>query len=276
VLSELVLLGVPLDIPPGPTEVRVGAYRPTGQGFVQFVEASGVQFPVVSRTLVAAPSAPPATTRPMRWPATCASADRPTLIGLDYDLGIPDRMRVYTHWATSVAASVTLRSPAAAPATASLPAAGGCSTLIFDTNPANGLALELGGSVIALPDPRPGERYLPFADGITLTGARIRDDDASVTLDWLSSRALTADYKISARVSSGPGARHDGTPALGAIPTLKWIAGTRVSDFHPMPLLSEERYKGVGDVKIYDNFSQLPLPLLDPRYDRDGAPLFRE
>ena len=43
-----------------------------------------------------------------------------------------------------------------------------------------------------------------------------------------------------------------------------------------MPLRSEERFKAVGDVKVYDNFTQLPLPLLDPRYEREGAPLFRE
>jgi hypothetical protein len=271
--SQLIALGIPLDFGPGPLDIRVGAYRPANPGFVQYADASGAQFPIAARTRVVAPSAPPATTRPMRWPQSCASGDRPALIGLDYDLGIPGKMRVYTHWTTGVVASVTLRSPVAAPATASPPAADGCATLIFDTNPANGLTLDFGGSVLALPDPRPGERYLPFADGVTLTGARIRGDDASVTLDWLSGRALTADYKISARLSGG---RHDGTPALGAVPSLKWIAGTRVSDFHPMPLRSEERYRVEGDVKIYDNFSQLPLPVLDPRYERDGAPLFRE
>jgi hypothetical protein len=275
--SQLSTLGLPLDIAPGLLEIRAGAYRPTGQGFAQYADASGAQFPIAARTAVSAARIPPATTRPMRWPQSCAAGDRPTLIGLDYDLGLPGKMRVYTHWATDVAASVTLRSPVSVPATASLPDAGGCATLIFDTAPANGLALDVDGLALPLPDPRPGERYLPFADGVTLTGARIRDEDAAVTLDWLSARALTTDYKISARISiEGPRAQHDGTPGLGAIPTLKWIAGTRVSDFHPMPLLSEERYKGVGDVKIYDNFSQLPLPLLDPRYDRDGAPLFRE
>jgi len=276
VLSELVLLGVPLDIPPGPIEIRVGAYRPTGQGFVQFVDASGAQFPVASRTLVAAPSAPLATTRPMRWPQSCASGDRPALIGLDYDLGIPGKMRVYTHWATGVAASITLRSQVAAPATASLPAATGCTTLIFDTVPANGLGLDIDGIALPLPDPRPGERYLPFADGVTLTGARVEDDYASVSLYWLSGRALTTDYKVSARVEGGWSGQHDGTPALGAIPTLKWIAGTRVTDFHPMRLPPEERFMATGDVKVYDNFTQLPLPLLDPRYEREGAPLFRE
>ena len=110
---------------------------------------------------------------------------------------------------------------------------------------------------------------------MTLTGARIRDDDAAVTLDWLSGRALTTDYKISARIGSGPDGRHDGTPALGAIPTLKWIAGSRIEDVHILGAMTGAATLS-GDVKVYDNFSQLPLPLLDPRYERDGTPLFRE
>ena len=214
----------------------------------------------------------------MRWPQTCATGDRPTLIGLDYDLGIPGRMRVYSHWATGVAASVTLRSPAAAPAMASLPAAGGCATLVFDTAPANGLGLDVDGAAIPLPDPRPGERYLPFADGLTLTGARLerRAGGAIATLDWLAGSAVTTDYKISARVSGGGAfGQHDGTPALGAIPTLKWIAGSRVVDTHVLGAIPAATMLS-GDVKVYDNFSQLSLPLLDPRYERDGAPLFRE
>ena len=273
--SQLIALGLPLDIAPGLLDIRAGAYRPTGQGFVQYADAAGAQFPVVSRTAVSASSAPPATTRPMRWPQSCAASDRPTLIGLDYDLGIPGKMRVYTHWTTGVAASVTLRSPVAAPAMLALPATAGCATLIFDTAPANGLALDVDGIALALPDPRPGERYLPFADGVTLTGARIRDDDAAVTLDWLSGRALTTDYKISARIGSRPDGRHDGTPALGAIPTLKWIAGSRIEDVHILGAMTGAATLS-GDVKVYDNFSQLPLPLLDPRYERDGAPLFRK
>ena len=273
--SQLIALGLPLDFAPGLLDIRAGVYRPTGQGFVQYADAAGAQFPVVSRTAVSASSAPPATTRPMRWPQSCAASDRPTLIGLDYDLGIPGKMRVYTHWTTGVAASVTLRSPVAAPAMLALPATAGCATLIFDTAPANGLALDVDGIALALPDPRPGERYLPFADGVTLTGARIRDDDAAVTLDWLSGRALTTDYKISARIGSGPDGRHDGTPALGAIPTLKWIAGSRIEDVHILGAMTGAATLS-GDVKVYDNFSQLPLPLLDPRYERDGAPLFRK
>ncbi len=279
VLSELIMLGVPLDIPPGPIEIRVGAYRvlsDRSNRFSQFVDSAGAGFPVLLATSVAPALSAPATTRSMRWPQSCVAGDQPTLIGLDYDLGLPGKMRVYTHWAAGSSASVTLRSPVAPPAQATLPAATGCTTLVFDTAPANGLILEVDGVARPLPDPRPGERYLPFADGVTLTGARVEDDYASVSLYWLSGRALTTDYKVSARVEGGWSGQHDGTPALGAIPTLKWIAGTRVTDFHPMRLPPEERYIVTGDVKIYDNFSQLPLPLLDPRYERDGAPLFRE
>ena len=103
-----------------------------------------------------------------------------------------------------------------------------------------------------------------------------RAGDVVATLDWLAGRAVTTDYKVSVRASGGGAFRqHDGTPALGAIPTLKWIAGVRVADTHVLgPITGASMLS--GDVKIYDNFSQLLLPMLDPRYERDGAPLFRE
>jgi len=276
--TQLIALGLPLDIPPGPLDIRVGAYRATGQGFVQYADAVGAEFPIAARTAVSVASAAPATTRPMRWPQSCAAGDRPALIGLDYDLGLPGKMRIYTHWVTRSGASVTLRSPAAAPATIALPAANGCATLIFDTAPENGMILEVDGVVLQLPDPRPSERYVPFADGVTLTGAHLqrRGNEAAVGLDWLSGYPVTTDYKISVRVLGGGTFRqHDGVPGLGAIPTLKWIAGTRVADTHILgPIAGASTL--LGDIKIYNNFSQLPLPLLDPRYERDGAPLFRE
>ena len=55
-------------------------------------------------------------------------------------------------------------------------------------------------------------------------------------------------------------------PALGAIPTLKWIRGSRVMDRHPFDL---GEYAGDlrGTVVVYDSASQLPLPPLDERYE---------
>jgi hypothetical protein len=65
---------------------------------------------------------------------------------------------------------------------------------------------------------------------------------------------------------------HDLQPALGAIPTLKWIRGSRVTDPHPLlvPLDMD------GDViraslVVYDNFRGNVLPPMDGRMD--GVPL---
>ncbi len=276
--SQLISLGIPLDVAPGPQVIRAGAYRAAGSGFVVFHDAAGAEFPAVAGLQIDPPNLPPVTARPGRWPQSCAPGRTPELIGVDYDLGLPGKMRLYTHWTTEVAATLTLRSPAAPPAQAVLPAAGGCATVIFDTNPAKGLALDVGGRTLALPDPRPGERYVPFADGITLMSAGIqrRGDDAVATFDWQASQPVASDIKVSARVfGEGAFRQHDGTPALGAIPTLKWIAGTRVADVHYLGPIGNQAAL-LGDVKLYDNFTQLPLPALDPRYERDGVPFFRE
>jgi hypothetical protein len=83
---------------------------------------------------------------------------------------------------------------------------------------------------------------------------------------WLAVRPLTKDYVVSVRVEGdGLYRAHDGVPALGAIPTLKWIRGSMVTDRHPFML---ENYRGAlrGHVVVYDSVSQLTLPPLDERY----------
>jgi hypothetical protein len=58
---------------------------------------------------------------------------------------------------------------------------------------------------------------------------------------------------------------NDSIPALGAIPTLKWIAGTRVRDPHPLSV-SEEAGSGQevsGILLLYDAFTARLLPILD-------------
>ena len=56
---------------------------------------------------------------------------------------------------------------------------------------------------------------------------------------FLALRLLTRDYSVSmglARPDLGWEAKADGTPALGAIPTLKWVDGLAVADRRAVPL----------------------------------------
>lgn len=275
--SQLLALGLPLDLPTGPIHARVGAYRSAGGAISPYSSANGEAFPALAQTTVAPATLPNATTRPLRWPPDCRIASRAELISVDYDLGVPNRMRVYLGWSSPATATVTLRSPVAAPAGQTL-AAGGCAILIFDTAPANGLAVDVDGRTLALPDPRPGERFVPYAGGIALTGARIarRGSETAVTVDWLAGHPPGSDVKVSARLRGERAfGQHDGTPGLGALPTLKWMAGSRIADTHLIPLDGSASALS-GDVLLYDNFTQLPLPALDLRYDQAGLPLIRE
>ena len=59
----------------------------------------------------------------------------------------------------------------------------------------------------------------------------------------------------------------DGVPAMGAIPTLKWIAESKVQDPH---WLRVEQTALPGQsieplLRLYDAFSNRPLPILDER-----------
>ncbi len=85
-------------------------------------------------------------------------------------------------------------------------------------------------------------------------------------MHWLSLRPLVNDYIVSMRIEgNGLYRTHDGVPALGAVPTLKWIRDSRVTDRHPFEL-GEYRGPLRGSVVIYDSVNQLPLPPLDERY----------
>ena len=66
----------------------------------------------------------------------------------------------------------------------------------------------------------------------------------------------------------------DGTPALGAIPTFKWIAGSRVADLRILSLpLNATPGEASLYLGLYDAFSGTPLPLLDERFLEFGDAL---
>ena len=59
-----------------------------------------------------------------------------------------------------------------------------------------------------------------------------------------------------------------GVPAMGGIPTLKWIAGSQVYDPHRLTV-AETAVTGQTTgilLTLYDTFTNQPLPLLDERF----------
>ena len=124
-----------------------------------------------------------------------------------------------------------------------------------------------GARLLALPLPKPQstERYIPFADAMVLTGAETAERGGQLVLDlnWRSLRPLVGDYAISTRLLDVDGnvlGFHDTQPALGALPTLKWVVrGADILDTHPFALQESAPVK--ASVVVYERFRSSPLPV---------------
>ena len=86
-----------------------------------------------------------------------------------------------------------------------------------------------------------------------------------VDVRFLAARPIMQDETVSVAIV-GPNyqwqALSDGTPAGGAIPTLKWIAGSRVTDTHRL-LIPPGAAPGTASLSltVYDAFTQRILPV---------------
>ena len=89
-------------------------------------------------------------------------------------------------------------------------------------------------------------------------------------------RPLTSDDATSARLEDGEGHwldTHDCQPALGAVPTLKWIRGSRVVDRHllrvPEGSSGAAQASSVAATLVaYERFRMTPLPSMDERFSQ--------
>jgi hypothetical protein len=93
-----------------------------------------------------------------------------------------------------------------------------------------------------------------------------------VDVTLVALRPLTSDVSTSVRLMDGTGrwlATHDCQPALGAVPTLKWIRGSRVVDRHLLPL-GEDFTAGEVQATLvaYERFRMTSLPPMDGRFSQ--------
>jgi hypothetical protein len=277
-----------LHAPPGDYRLVVGAYSSAGR-----LTASDGSAALELRTVHLRASR----TRPVtRHPYIARFSGGLALIGVDYDVSDSGEVRTYLHWAGPGPESPLLLSGAndTILTQGSVPALkrGEYATLAFDRpSPATGLTvlgengprrwnLVFRGSA-PLPLPDSGEHYVPFGDALVLTGHSAPRGDlargAEVRLDlrFLGQRPLERDYVVSTALT---GLNPDGTwawrdsddtvPALGAIPTLKWIHGSSVVDPHRMTVpVDAPSVPVTASLVVYDHFTQRPLPSLDERLD---------
>lgn len=122
---------------------------------------------------------------------------------------------------------------------------------------------------------------VPLGDSIFFLGADLRPagpvhpgDSITVDLHFLAARPIVSDYAVKVDLI-GPSWRwhvqSDGTPVGGAIPTLKWIAGSRLTDRRTLtiPAGAAPGRAQLG-LAIYDSFTQQGLPILDPQLAAQG------
>ncbi|MEA3339985.1 MAG: hypothetical protein U9R15_08470, partial [Chloroflexota bacterium] len=303
-------LALPLypTLPPGRYRVTLGAYTVTGAGF-ETLPTDGGADAVALTELELAPLSPnsqfairnsqlaPFTLHPQ----SVSFADGPTLVGVDYDRSLPGALRVYLRWRGPVGEGTQARvwADGGVEATAPLPAIseGTYQTIALDLRGYAGGRLSLSwtdaqgqaqaaagrwgwpSQEIRLPTPAPDARFVPLGDEMAVIGATAHPvspgDVIAVDVTLIALRPLTSDDAVSVRLMDADGRwldRHDIQPALGAIPTLKWIRGSRVVDRHLLripedftggevqaALVAYERFRMTSLVPMDGRFSEVPL-----------------
>lgn len=189
-----------------------------------------------------------------------------TMIGYDWDDTVSGRRRLYLHWRS----------------------ADGFYSQTLDDAAIDSVNLPAFRGPWGIPKqfwqfPRPGTitNYVPLGDGIvwkgnSLDGKGLNPGESVVLSQMLnSSHPINKDYVVSVRlIGLEPDGIHwawwdlnDSIPAMGAIPTLKWVEGSAVRSPHRVVVSSDsETGQGLtGALILYDAFTNRPLPILDER-----------
>jgi len=240
----------------------------------------------------------PAETRPVtKHPRFVHFAGGPTLLGVDFEPREDGSVRTYLHWmGPGEATRVSLTGKEDALTTHVLVPkldAGQYATVAADRPGAASRLFALGREggrrwnlllrgAVRLPRISPGERYVPLGDAAVLTRAQgptgelLPGSEVDVRLRFHSQRPLLRDVIVSTSLtglqSDGTWAwraSHDTVPALGAVPTLKWIRGSTVLDPHRLEIPADATSVPVmGSLLLYDHFTQRSIPNLDAHLDR--------
>jgi hypothetical protein len=282
---ERLLLPIYPHVAAGAYALELEVYNSGASGFETWVLGQGQGKLSLGNVEVEAALASPVTLHPLDIPFD----DGPRLVGVDYERLVGGPLRVYLHWQGPVQAGTQID---VAGNVATLPAlsAGAFHSTLLDLpgDVAGALPLRLtiaGDEVpdsagpwgwarkqVGLPPAAPGARYVPFGDEIALIGVKpVRGQPISsggtlmVQLAFLTLKPLVSDDAISVSLWAPEGGlldRHSMQPALGAIPTLKWIRGTRVLDPHPLRVAPELQGEVVrASLVVYERFRGPATPL---------------
>jgi hypothetical protein len=292
-----------LQTPPGSYELIAGFYTSTATGWERLTTSAGADYVTIGRVTVVPGSQPAATLRPM----SVAYQGGLSLQGADVDRSVEGWTRIYLHWLRTDGAPgvTTLRVTALSEdgtslASDAVPALsrGQTAVVALDLSGApqviylslaNDRAEVLrpltvfrlpGDDVLRLLVPRGETRYVPLGGQMVYVSLSRRQAFAAagkalaIRPRLVALRRLDRDDSLSLGVSANDGswqAKADGTPALGAIPTLKWLTGWRVTSLYE-PEIAVQVTAGPARVTLegYDAFTLAPLAVLDERLVREG------
>ncbi len=244
---------------PGRYEIQVGAYARE-----PLLAADGSARILASSIQLMPAEFPPATQKPLN---RYVEADTSRiLVGYDKDNTLPDRPRLYLHWRTADGHYSEVYDM-------------GAPVLPTYSGPW-GVPSSRWGALSALNS----THYVPLGEGIVWTGStQLTDVEPGqvsvVNQDFQSSFPVADDLVVSTRLI---GYEEDGyhwawwdlddaIPAMGAIPTLKWIAGSEVRSPHFVKVSeTAEADQALGvTLTLYDAFTGRVLPILDDRLAGD-------
>lgn len=261
-LTRFYLVARP-GIMPGSYTVTTGAY-----GIETLLNAAGERQTALATLSLVAMSRPPFTHNPtyrrLLDEQRSPSGQR-WLVGYDWDNSLPGRPRLYLHWRSRQGYHTEVVDPDSGHF--ELPAWNGPWGLTRQRSTLRNRAPSF---------------YVPFAEGIVWSGGKLEQEQLALSQPglsinplWRSSRPISRDLVVSVRlIGYQADGFHwawldssDGVPAMGAIPTLKWIEGSTVRDRHRLRVQPQAQPgQQVGAILvIYDAFTGRPLPILDER-----------
>lgn len=242
---------------PGRHTVLVGAYRPDGTPLTG--PSGDTRLRLTELSVVPSPWRP-VTRRPLRQP----QPDGRVLIGRDVDWTVTGQARTYSHYAVD----------------------GGYVTEVADQRVEGDTCrrrchyVPLAYGVVWLGDTLDTALASATASGsapASETGitAGPTGDVFPLTLRFATDRPLTRDIVVSAGLVGYIGdsdrwawqTLDNGIPAMGGIPTLKWIAGVRINDPRRLEIdpSAEPNQRLGATLVLYDAFSGRTLTILDER-----------
>ena len=249
--------------PPGLYRLVVGAYVPDDPEQRDELTLTEIE--------VHGSSWRPVTLNPVQWAQPAAKR---TLVGYDWDNTLPGASRLYLHWQLENGRywSETIDLPPDTP-------------LILNNvergfSPPDAITLQ----------PASNAHYVPFGQGIVWLGNQRPLAEQSTppgselftTQRFAAAQPVARDIGFAVRLIGlqdddytwawlNPDDDAD-IPAMGAIPTLKWIAGSEIH--HPRRLtIPDQAVAGQrieGFLRPYDVFTNAPLPILDNRLSAAG------